>query len=97
VDLSAYRIVQEALTNTLKHARRPVEAFVTVRFSQDALEIEILDDGKGTAVVDGSRTHNGLVGMRERVALDGGKLDCGPRPEEGFFVRASFALDGGTH
>ena len=97
VDLSAYRIVQEALTNTLKHARRPVEAIVTVRFSENALEVEILDDGKGTAVVGGSRTGNGLVGMRERVALHGGKLDCGPRSEEGFFVRAPFALDGGAH
>ena len=97
VDLSAYRIVQEALTNTLKHARRPVEAFVTVRFSEDALEVEILDNGKGTAVTDASKTGNGLVGMRERVALHGGKLDCGPRSEEGFFVRASFALEGGAH
>ncbi len=95
VDLSAYRIVQEALTNTLKHAQRPVEAFVTARFSPNVLEVEVLDDGKGVVPVDSSRTGNGLVGMRERVALHGGKLDTGPRPEGGFFVRASLELGGG--
>ena len=97
VDLSAYRIVQEALTNTLKHARRPVEAFVTARFSSNMLEVEILDDGKAKTTVDNSRIGNGLVGMRERVALHGGNLDCGQRAEQGFFVRASFALAGGSN
>ena len=85
IELSAYRIVQEALTNALKHAG-DARATVHVRFGPDSLELEIVDDGAGS----GARTlggGHGLVGMRERVALYGGCLDAGRRPSGGFAVR----------
>jgi signal transduction histidine kinase len=85
VDLSAYRIVQEALTNTLKHAR-PARARVTVRYRADVVELEVLDDG--TRSMNGSRGGHGIAGMRERVRLYGGSLETGGRPEGGFSVRA---------
>ncbi|MCE7004175.1 sensor histidine kinase [Kibdelosporangium philippinense] len=85
VALSAYRVVQEALTNVVKHAgaRR---ADVRVRFLETALEIEVSDDGRGD--VKGSNGF-GLLGMRERVAVHGGELDAGPRRDGGFRVRVS--------
>jgi signal transduction histidine kinase len=85
VDLSAYRIVQEALTNTLKHAG-PAHAWVTVRYGEDEVELEIANDGAFDPAENG-RGH-GLVGMRERVAVYGGRLESGPRPGGGFAVRA---------
>jgi signal transduction histidine kinase len=93
VDLSAYRIVQEALTNTLKHAGAS-QALVVLRYLGSGLEIQITDDGRGVAdhraVGDGSTVAHGLVGMRERVAMFGGELRTGPRPGGGFSVTASF-------
>ena len=88
-DLSAYRIVQEALTNTLKHAG-PVPTRVAVRYGSDELELVIADDG-APVKTSGAAGH-GLVGMRERVALFGGDLHTGQRPEGGFTVRASLPL-----
>ena len=85
VDLSAYRIVQEALTNTLKHAR-PARARVTVRYRSDDVELEVVDDGRGST--NGSRDGHGIAGMRERVRLYGGVLEAGGRAEGGFSVRA---------
>ncbi len=85
VDLSAYRIVQEALTNTLKHAR-PARARVTVRYRADDVELEILDDGRRS--LNGSHGGHGIAGMRERVRLYGGSLETGGRAEGGFSVRA---------
>ncbi|HEU5363229.1 MAG TPA: sensor histidine kinase [Gaiellaceae bacterium] len=90
VDLSAYRIVQEALTNALRHAGR-AEAEVIVRYRDRSLELEILDNGLGADTrVNGSG--HGLVGMRERVALYGGSLETGSRNGHGFAVRASLPL-----
>ncbi len=85
IELSAYRIVQEALTNALKHGG-DAHATVDVRYGADTLELEIVDDGRGSAtqVVGGG---HGLVGMRERVALYGGRLDAGRRQSGGFGVR----------
>ena len=83
--LSTYRIVQEALTNTLKHAG-PATATVDVRRGPGGLEVEIVDDGRG-AGANGSGGR-GLVGIRERVALHGGRLDAGPRESGGFRVHA---------
>jgi signal transduction histidine kinase len=85
IELSAYRIVQEALTNALKHAGE-AHAIVRVRYGADSLELEIVDDGPGgqTPVTSGG---HGLAGMRERVALYGGRLDAGRRPSGGFAVR----------
>jgi signal transduction histidine kinase len=90
VDLSAYRIVQEALTNALKHAG-PTSARVVVRYGKDDLELEIADTGAGAAASDGEG--HGLVGMRERVSLYGGRLEAGPRDGGGFAVRARLPLD----
>jgi signal transduction histidine kinase len=92
VDLSAYRIVQEALTNTLKHAG-PARAEVTVCYGPDALELIVVDDGDGAPRPPAAGGGHGLVGMRERVALFGGQLRAGPRPEGGFQVIARLPLD----
>jgi signal transduction histidine kinase len=85
VDLSAYRIVQEALTNALKHAG-PATARVVVRYRQDELVLEIADDGAGATNGDGGG--HGLAGIRERVAVFGGNVQAGRRPEGGYAVRA---------
>jgi signal transduction histidine kinase len=85
IELSAYRIVQEALTNALKHAG-DARASVRVRYGPDSLELEIADDGSGAAA-DAPGGGHGLVGMRERVALYGGRFDAGRRQNGGFAVR----------
>ena len=85
LDLSAYRIVQEALTNSLKHAGQATAA-VRIRYHDDALELQIADDGTNTASRAG--VGHGLVGMRERVALYGGILEARPRDGGGYLVRA---------
>ena len=85
VDLSAFRIVQEALTNTLKHAG-PAHALVTVRYGPDEIEVEVVDDG--TTAGPPGRGH-GLPGMRERAAVVGGRVETGPRAGRGYAVRAS--------
>ena len=92
VDVSAYRIVQEALTNTVKHAGARTAA-VRVRYGGDELQLEVVDDGQG----NGARPRrgvggHGLIGMRERVSLHGGQLRVGPGPEGGFRVAASLPL-----
>jgi signal transduction histidine kinase len=89
VDVSAYRIVQEALTNALKHAG-PARATVFVRYAADALELEVVDDGSGAGV--GGGPGHGLVGIRERVGVYGGDLEAGAQPEGGFRVRARLPL-----
>ncbi len=89
VDLSAYRIVQEALTNVLKHAG-PAQARVTVRYLDDEIELVVIDDGAGTGKGGGSG--HGLIGMRERAALYGGTLESGKREGGGYFVRARLPL-----
>jgi signal transduction histidine kinase len=89
VEGSAYRIVQEALTNTLRHAgaRR---AEVVVRASDGTLELDVRDDGRGGGFDDGAG--RGIAGMRERAALLGGTLDAGPMPGGGFRVHARLPL-----
>jgi signal transduction histidine kinase len=84
VDLSAFRIVQEALTNALTHAG-PAQARVVLRYKADELELEISDDGPGTG--DGSGSGYGLVGMRERVLVYGGELQAGRQPGGGYALR----------
>jgi signal transduction histidine kinase len=86
LELSAYRIVQEALTNALKHAGEAA-ASVRVRYGEDAIELEVVDDGAGNGHVDRIGGH-GLVGMRERVALYGGQFEARRRDEGGYRVRA---------
>jgi signal transduction histidine kinase len=87
IDLSAYRIVQEALTNALKHGGG-ASARVVVRYGEDALELEVADDGPGPADAPEAPGGRGLVGMRERVQLFGGELEAGRRNGGGFVVRA---------
>jgi signal transduction histidine kinase len=94
VDLAAYRIVQEALTNAVKHAG-PAHAHVVLRYARDQLDIEVYDDGRGPpgAGEDHADPGHGLVGMRERVALYGGALHTGRRNGGGFAVHASLPLE----
>jgi signal transduction histidine kinase len=94
--LTAYRVVQESLTNVIKHAGPLAAARVTVAYTSQTIEIEVTDDGRGAAAggsADGSPTlGHGLRGMGERVALLHGTLDARPRPGGGFTVRASLPL-----
>jgi signal transduction histidine kinase len=91
--LSAYRIIQEALTNTLRHAG-PARARVILRYLPDALEIQVSDNGTGPTASRTDATDqpdgggHGLIGMRERVMLFGGELSAGPRPQGGYAVIA---------
>ena len=87
LDLTAYRFVQEGLTNALKHARAH-HAEVVVRYSDGHVELTVSDDGFGGGGGDGDKGGHGLVGMRERVSVYGGELEAGPRPEGGFRLRA---------
>jgi signal transduction histidine kinase len=94
VDLSAYRIVQEALTNVVRHAG-PAQAQVLVGYRDREVTVEVTDDGRGVAAPAGdgrARVGHGLVGMRERVAAFGGDLEAGPRPGGGFRVAARLPL-----
>jgi signal transduction histidine kinase len=91
VDLSAYRIVQEGLTNALKHAG-PARARVLLRYSPAELELEVSDDGEGRANGGSDGSGQGLVGMRERVALYGGELSTGRGEEGGYLLRARLPL-----
>jgi len=95
VNVSAYRIVQEALTNVLKHAG-PAHAEVAVGCAAGAVTIEVTDDGAGIATTGAQAGGRGLAGMRERVTVFGGELLAGPRPGGGFTVRARLPLGGGT-
>ncbi|WP_103963008.1 sensor histidine kinase [Nonomuraea solani] len=94
VDLAAYRLVQEGLTNSLRHAGAGAKAVVTVRHGSRELDVRVEDDGRGAAE-ESRRTGHGLVGIRERVALYGGILNIGPLPGGGFEVRARFPLKDG--
>jgi signal transduction histidine kinase len=98
VDLAAFRIVQESLTNVLKHTRAATTT-VVVAYEHRRLIVEIVDDGRGPADeamvgggVDDRRAHHGIVGMRERATAVGGTLEARPRPGCGFCVRAELPL-----
>jgi len=91
IELSAYRIVQEALTNTLRHARA-TRAEVTLRYGPDALEVDVRDDGRAAPAGDGNGGGRGLVGMRERAALLGGTLEAGRLDRGGYRVRARLPI-----
>ncbi|GAB3142762.1 hypothetical protein GCM10027290_17920 [Micromonospora sonneratiae] len=93
VELAAYRVVQEALTNTVKHAEGAVSA-VTVEYGVDRLRVEVTDTGgrPGTSAATGNR--RGLIGLRERLAVYGGTLHTGPRPSGGYRVEATIPLAG---
>jgi signal transduction histidine kinase len=97
LDLAAYRVVQEALTNVLKHAGKP-ETTVRLDYAEAGLVVEVTDAGRpipaarpAVSAVPGSG--RGLLGLRERIALYGGELDAGPRPGGGWLVRARLPVD----
>ncbi|WP_375503807.1 sensor histidine kinase [uncultured Jatrophihabitans sp.] len=90
VDVAAFRLIQESLSNIRKHARAD-RADVTLSYTPTCLTLEVVDDGVSTQ--SGPAGH-GLIGMRERVSLYGGRLECGPRPEGGWRVRAQLPLVG---
>ena len=92
LDLCAFRIVQEALTNVIKHAC-PARADVSVRWMQQALELEVVDDGAKGASPNETGAGHGIIGMRERAGMHGGTLDAAPGATGGFAVRVRFPLD----
>ncbi|NYH92655.1 DUF7134 domain-containing protein [Actinopolymorpha rutila] len=92
-ELAAYRVVQEALTNTLKHGGPHTSASVRLRYDRDRLRVHVLDDGRGGAA-HGDGNGHGILGMRERVAVYGGLLRAGPRIGGGFEVLAEIPLSG---
>jgi signal transduction histidine kinase len=94
VNVSVYRIVQEALTNVLKHAG-PARADVTIGCAQEAVTIEVTDDGTGEPGHQAAAGGHGLAGMRERAAVFGGELSAGPRPGGGYAVRVRLPLGDG--
>jgi len=92
VDLAAYRVVQEALTNVVKHAGHPAAAAVLIRYDGDQLVLEITDDGAGNGKPSDGHPGLGIVGMRERVTTLGGQFTAGPRPVRGFRVAARLPI-----
>jgi signal transduction histidine kinase len=95
IDLAAFRIIQEALTNSIRHAG-PATASVTIGYQEAALLVEIADTGRGATVrsEDNGGSGHGLRGMRERATAAGGTIEIGPGPSGGFRVAARFPLDG---
>jgi signal transduction histidine kinase len=97
LDLAAYRVVQEALTNVLKHAGKP-RTTVRLYYRESELMVEVADAGRpipaaGPAISTVPGSGRGLLGLRERLALYGGELDAGPRPGGGWLVRARLPVD----
>jgi len=93
VDLAAYRIVQEALTNVRRHAG-PTTATVSVRYGDGDLTVRVDDDGAGVLAAERTGSGNGIAGMRERASALGGELEAGPRPGGGFRVQVRLPLTG---
>ena len=91
VDLTAYRIVQESLTNALRYAG-PTTARVTLSYADDELDVEVLDGGRGRTDGTPEGAGHGIAGMRERAEAVGGTLIAGPAPEGGFRVQARLPL-----
>lgn len=89
VELSAYRIVQESLTNAVQHGGPGVSAEVAVSYGDNALDVMVIDDGRGAAAASSNGGGNGLVGIRERVAVLGGSFEAGAKPGGGYRVHAS--------
>jgi signal transduction histidine kinase len=97
IEMSAYRVVQEALTNVLKHAGPTNRVTVRVAHRDDGIGVWVEDDGRGAGIAANSIAdqsgHHGLIGMRERVDVWGGELRSGPRPGGGFMVHANFPFE----
>ena len=93
LDLAAYRVIQEAITNVIKHAATD-SCLVTVAYQQDALTLEVTDGGSGPASSGSAGAGHGIIGMRERVGMYGGEFRAAPQPGRGFRVTARFPLAG---
>lgn len=94
MDLNAYRIVQESLTNVMKHGGPKVTATVVIAYRSNGIEIEVTDDGRGaSSSIGGSGSGHGLMSMRERSTILGGTFDVGPQPGGGFRVAVSIPCD----
>jgi signal transduction histidine kinase len=97
LELSVYRVVQEALTNVVKHATPPATAKVVIRYDDNGdMVVEITDDGHGTVSKRSDGRGHGLAGMRERISLLGGELSAGPRAEGGYRVMARLPAEAGA-
>jgi signal transduction histidine kinase len=94
VDLTVFRIIQEALTNVLKHAGPGAAARVELRYLPGSVEVEVTDDGTGT-VAPGNGGGHGLIGMAERVSVFGGSIQAGIRPEGGFRMHVTLPVESG--
>ncbi|HSN12439.1 MAG TPA: histidine kinase [Propionibacteriaceae bacterium] len=92
VDIAAYRVVQEGLTNAAKHASG-ADVTATIRYRQAGLDVEVLDAGGAVSLPSLASGGHGLTGLRERVSLLGGVFDAGPRPDGGFRLRVSLPLE----
>ena len=95
IDLAVFRVVQEALTNTLKHAQPGAKASVVVRYRPDVVQVTVTDDGKPAGQAGEGTSGHGLAGMQERLALYGGELQAGQQPGGGYQLAASLPLPGG--
>lgn len=96
LQLTIYRLVQEALTNTLKHATGATSVIVAIRFGERAIEVEVVDDGHPSPAASPLAAGHGITGMRERAAVYGGTVEAGPRAGGGWRVHASFDLASDT-
>jgi signal transduction histidine kinase len=92
-ELSAYRIIQESLTNAAQHGGPNVATVVRVEYGESYLDLIVEDDGRGAAARTGSQPGHGLVGMRERVAVLGGEFSADPKPGGGYRVRARIPVE----
>lgn len=93
LELTGYRVVQEALTNVMRHAGRPVQAEASITYHDDALEITVTDDGLGAAASPSTAgTGHGLLGMKERVEIYNGSFASGPRPGGGYQVQVTLPM-----
>ena len=93
IELSGYRIVQESLTNAIKHAGPAANAQVTIEYHDDSLDIAVVDDGRGAAAEVQPTPGHGLLGIRERVEAFGGQIRTGPRIGGGFAVEARIPIE----
>ena len=92
-ELSAYRVVQESLTNAARHGGPGVSAIVTLDYGKDRLDVQVLDDGRGASATGDTQGGHGIVGMRERIAVIGGEFDAGPKSGGGYRVYASIPVE----